>query len=107
MKRFPLAVVAAFSICATPAIAQNILITGPGNASCATWTTESRKEANTVGWILGFWTGMNVLNNVNHAVGEKTDGRGVIEEVRLACTRRPSEKLWVAAQDVYLDMWER
>lgn len=75
---------------------------GIGIASCATWTPST--EADVGGWIFGFWSALNIAAPVNHAVGQQTDARGVLAEVRRRCDADPSKTIEAAIADVYADM---
>jgi hypothetical protein len=82
------------------ALAQQVLITGIGRMSCAHWLSQSVNEGE--GWILGFWSGLNYANT--RTVGQRTDGEGIITEVRKACATRPSMTLVGATFTVYSEM---
>ena len=82
-----------------PALAQpkQALIAGIGRMSCVHWLSQSFNEGE--GWILGFWSGLNLANA--RTVGEHTDGEGIITEVRKASAMRPSMTLVGATFTVY------
>ena len=73
---------------------------GIGTASCATWSHEPLIDAAVEGWILGYWTGLNVGGRTNR-VGQSTDAKGIVGEVQRECSQRPSIPLWQAAYNVY------
>lgn len=78
---------------------------GSGNSSCASWTMQNPLENLQIEeWILGFWTGMNAANQMDHSVGSKTDSYGVIGEVENICNSNPSEIILNAANEAYLKM---
>jgi hypothetical protein len=85
-----------------PALAQpqQALITGIGRMSCSHWLSQSFSEGE--GWILGFWSGLNLANA--QTVGQHTDGEGIIAGVRKVCATRPSMTLVSATFTVYSEM---
>src|SRR5262245_44427837 len=87
---------------AEPALAQpqQALIAGIGRMSCSRWLSQSFNEGE--GWILGFWSGLNLANA--RTVGQHTDGEGIIAEVRKVCATRPSMTLVSATFTVYSEM---
>lgn len=75
-----------------------VLTIGVGVDSCATaFSQQNRLQA--AAWVLGFWSARNLERNAT--VGETTDAQGIVAEVELACSRRPSTSLNVAALVVY------
>ena len=77
---------------------QSFSVNGIGNKSCATaLLPENYQES--YAWIMGFWSGMNGV--IGGMVGAKTDGNGIVGEVKRACDLRPSEPLAVAAYDTF------
>jgi hypothetical protein len=78
---------------------------GAGDWSCATWLATPESEAIGNLWITGYWSGRNVAE-VDTAkpedVGQSTDARGVVGEVKKLCQANPSAKLLIAADEVYL-----
>ena len=85
-----------------PALAQpkQALIAGIGRMSCVHWLSQSFNEGE--GWILGFWSGLNLANA--RTVGQHTDGEGIITEVRKVCATRPSRTLANATFTAYSEM---
>src|SRR5260370_42454217 len=77
---------------------------GIGNSSCANWlsTPSNRNEGGI--WIMGYWSGRNDENALNHDVGGETDAQGILAEVRKICEERPSITLTKAAGTAYLNM---
>ena len=61
---------------------------GIGRLSCATWTPAT--EGSEQNWLFGFWSALNETNPINKAVGSRTDGSGIVEEVRKVCRDDPS-----------------
>jgi hypothetical protein len=88
-----------------PALArpQQALIAGIGRMSCAHWLSESFNEGE--GWILGFWSGLNLANA--RTVGQQSDGGVIIAEVRKVCATRPSMALVNATFTAYSEMASR
>ena len=78
---------------------------GVGRNSCGHWMNSPGEEGQTQIWIMGFWSGLNLANNVikNEAgsVGNTTDADGIIEEVRKVCTEQPSTGIANAIYQVY------
>ena len=90
-------------LCACPARAEDgATLFGVGIASCATWTPSN--EAEVGGWVFGFWSALNIVAPVNHTVGQQTDARGVLAEVRRQCNADPSKTIEAAISDVYAEM---
>ena len=85
-----------------PALAQpqQALVAGIGRMSCAHWLSQSFNEGE--GWILGFWSGLNVANA--RTIGQHTDGEGIIAEVRKVCATQPSKTLVTATFTAYSEM---
>lgn len=72
---------------------------GIGRLSCATWTpTTGSSEQN---WLFGFWSALNETNPINRAVGSRTDGAGIVEEVRKVCRDDPSLDVGYATARAY------
>ena len=91
----------------SPARAQapGLQVYGPGNVSCATYLADRSLRINADGWILGFWTGMNFLNEANHTVGKSTEPRGIVAEVTNVCRAQPTIPLYKTEKQVY-DQWK-
>ena len=85
---------------ASPVAAQEVAISGPGTASCATYTQDRSLRINADGWILGFFTGMNTKND-NHMVGRASDARGIVAEVAKLCRDQPALTLFSASKRTY------
>jgi hypothetical protein len=81
----------------------NVYFYGIGLRSCAFWQQNPRNASEGEAWIFGFWSATNANNN-NHYVGSKTDGPGIIAEVRKTCALRPSATLGQAVADTYAAM---
>jgi len=67
---------------------------GMGHKSCAYWQSSQATLYEGNSWIFGYWSGANAFNDQNHMVGHmvgsKTDGNGIIAEVKKVCAGRPS-----------------
>jgi hypothetical protein len=89
------------ALVADPAKAEdvNTLSFGSGPASCATFL-QGPYRASGEGWILGFWSGLN-LAGPNHQVGQGTDGHAIVAEVERICDRNPSISLQSAVTQHY------
>lgn len=74
---------------------------GMGVESCAKAFNPTYADK-TEDWILGFVSGMNAVKGSN--VGRNTDAQGVIGEVRLICSQRPSMRMVEAAAEAYKKM---
>jgi hypothetical protein len=85
-----------------PALAQpqQALIAGIGRMSCFHWLSNSIDEGE--GWILGFWSGLNLANA--RTVGQHAAGAEIIAEVRKVCATRPSMTLVNATFTAYSEM---
>jgi hypothetical protein len=75
---------------------------GIGANSCAHWLNTSVSEHEGSAWLLGFWTGLNNMNPINHYVGEKSDADAIIGEVKIICQKEPSTVMGDALVRVYL-----
>jgi hypothetical protein len=105
-----LAVLALSTILIGSGVAQKlVLVHGIGRMSCAHWLYSNiDKFDEGRAWLLGFWSGLNHLNETNHhKVGHHTDSEGIIAEVRKVCETRPSMTLGVATVTVYFEMANR
>lgn len=74
---------------------------GMGGYSCAT-AFEPENVDQTRNWVFGFWSGVN--NTRGLRVGARTDGDGVMGEVRRVCTTRPAILLYVAVDQAYANL---
>jgi hypothetical protein len=110
MKKLLLTGIAVFVmfIAVRSAPADTFLAFGRGGQSCASWIHDPLPGDN---WIMGFWSGMNAMDqSFRHArdgwsgggrTGENTDGRGILSEVRKVCQDKPSASLLEVVQEVY------
>ncbi len=78
-------------------------ILGTGQIKCAEWTTSPLAWDKPVfGFVLGFWSGLNVRNAVRQDVGRSAAiVDTIVGEVRRQCQADPSEYLYAAIIDVY------
>ena len=103
-----IAIITALLLTTTGAPAQEYRVNGKGNDSCATWLSSTYNQSAGNHWLLGMWTGLNVLNrHDHHLVGAKTDGMGIIGEVKKVCTDEPSKLLVDAVLVAYLLIEQR
>jgi hypothetical protein len=77
---------------------------GIGVSSCGTAFKNLEFEAVAEGWILGFWTGVNLLNEQDHLVGTGFDGNSIAGEVKKLCADEPSQSLSHATVKAYQKM---
>jgi hypothetical protein len=83
---------------------------GIGTASCAQWQSDDTNRRDGANWILGYWSASNHVATAlkqDSLVGEKTDGYGIIAEVKKTCDARPSMKLLYAVALTYRQMRAR
>lgn len=101
------AVIVMLMMVSWPALAQNPMSTesaylyGIGRSSCANWLSQPEHESEGETWILGYWSGLNVLNAPSHLVGGHSDGPAIIGEVKKICLSEPSTALSNAVARVY------
>ena len=71
----------------SPVAAENALVTGIGNQTCAYWQSSPDHQAEGVAWIYGFWSGLNYATNQDHMIGQNIDALGKIDagEESLRC----------------------
>ena len=77
---------------------------GPGNLSCASYLTDRSSRINADGWLLGFWTGLNIGNASGSQVGKTLNGRGIVDQIAAVCRVRPAEPLYKSAQQVFSEL---
>jgi len=77
---------------------------GLGRLSCAKWVNNRLTENEAVGWILGYWTGLNTFNS-DPLVGHLTDGQNIVAEVRRACWQHPSQRILDVEFEIYKRIW--
>jgi hypothetical protein len=89
-----------------PAAAEEptVMVFGIGTASCAMWMSEPQLETEGQVWILGYWSGINMVNG--SMVGHSTDGLGIIERVKEACRADPALRLANAVGNVRAEFRE-
>jgi hypothetical protein len=77
---------------------------GFGRLSCANWVNNPLTENEAVGWILGYWTGLNTFSS-NPLVGHLTDGQSIVAEVRRACGQYQLERILDVEFEIYKRIW--
>ncbi len=77
----------------SPVAAENALVTGIGNQTCAYWQSSPDHQAEGVAWIYGFWSGLNYATNQDHMIGQNIDALGKIDAVKKACDAEPATLL--------------
>lgn len=77
---------------------RSAFIFGAGTGSCAEWTSTT-PDARLAGsqWLLGFFSGMNVVVSASEQMGREADVPGILEKVRTICQEQPSSLLARAA----------
>jgi hypothetical protein len=83
------------------ALAQSVQMFGLGTRSCAHWLSTPSRQIEGSAWLLGYWTGVNAVNDKNHLVGKDTDGEAIIAEARKICAAEPSTQMVDAIARVY------
>jgi hypothetical protein len=81
-------------------------IFGIGAKSCAYWQSTPATVSEGHAWIYGYWSGLNTHSNKSRTVGSRTDGVGVVAEVKKICDARPSMTLTDATLSAYTEMAE-
>src|SRR5665213_3203467 len=68
---------------------------GPGVTTCASWRSTPNYHALGVGWIAGYFTGINSTGTfrVGRNIGAGTDLAVITAEVDKACDEEPSMRL--------------
>jgi hypothetical protein len=99
--RIPTAIVLVTAL-AAPAGAQpvQVMVSGIGRMSCASWLADSASEFEGSAWLLGFWTGANFWSDT-HTVGASTDALGIIESAKKLCRDDPAATLATVASKLY------
>jgi len=106
----PLKVAVLLIVLSTTASAEEkseTLVMGIGMRSCAFWRESAARIEDGNNWIRGFWTGLNFMNDGNHAVGSQTDSAGILAEVNKECDAKPSVQLGIATAKVFMEMARR
>jgi hypothetical protein len=81
-------------------------IIGIGLKSCSYWQSSPATSGEGEAWIYGNWTGLNIHNTQNRMVGSRTDGDGIVAEVKKVCEGQPFMSLSEAVLKVYNAMAE-
>ena len=74
---------------------------GVGRDTCAHWLASPSQERDGVSWLLGYSTALNFINPNSHLVDAKTEGDGIVGDVRTVCRAQPSIPLQAAVGAVY------
>jgi hypothetical protein len=100
---------ASLACCPDLALAQGMPtnIIGIGLESCSYWQSSPATSDEGRAWIYGNWTGLNIHNTQNRMVGSRTDGDGIVAEVKKVCDGQRSMSLGEAVLKVYNAMAER
>lgn len=101
------AVVCVVTMGEVPGQAPDFYALGQGRLSCANWLSRPEYERDGQSWILGYWSAINLANPANHAVGSRSDGDGIVAEVKRICLAEPSANLYQAVDRVYLEFQQR
>ena len=83
-----------------------VLSFGIGRLSCASWLNSPAADTDMNGWILGYWTAMNMYLP-SHLVGSDTDGIGIVAEIRAKCRQSPSQIVYRVINEFYGQMLNR
>jgi hypothetical protein len=82
---------------------QPLWMYGIGQKNCLFWIANPRADNDVRLWLIGYWTGMNRINEQNHKPGSATNGYGVFGEARKACLEQPSKLISDVAAELYAD----
>jgi hypothetical protein len=85
---------------AQPATGSGAGMFGIGKQTCST-ALQSHYAALSVGWALGYFSAINVVNARNHAVGRSVGDKGILERVKQECETNSSEAFALAISKVY------
>jgi hypothetical protein len=79
---------------------------GIGRQSCASWLMDFQSEQEGSAWILGYWSGINYSDAMagRRAVGESTDGPGVLGEMKKRCRERPAENMQSELINLFIEL---
>ena len=68
-------------------------------SSCAWWLSSAMNRETGNAYLLGLWSGSNIWNTYNHAVGG--DAESIFAEVAQICAARPALSLLRAGSEIY------
>ena len=80
---------------------QPLWMYGIGQESCLFWMANPRDDNDVRLWLIGYWTGMNRINEQNHKPISSTNGSGVFGYARKACLEQPSKLISDVAAELY------
>jgi hypothetical protein len=86
---------------ANGALAEQVTIFGIGASSCAFWLSTPARTNEGIAWLMGYWTGVNSMNQTTHLIGANSDGEAIIAEVRKRCVAEPSARMTDAVAATY------
>ncbi len=89
------------SAAAQQAPGQPLWMYGIGQKTCIYWIGNPRADEEVRVWLIGYWTGMNRLNEQNHKPGSADDGYGVSGQVRKGCLAEPTKRIIDVAAELY------
>jgi hypothetical protein len=95
----PLLLAALLALASTPASAQAFLAFGVGGDPCDDWISARDTNEDVGGWILGFWSGMNL--NDQATVGHESHGT-ILAEAKAACHLTPEAPIAIIVQTLYM-----
>jgi len=81
--------------------AKTVFIYGATN-SCGAWLETQTSKASELGWIQGYWSGLNAA--FGRTTGASTDKEGVFGEIEKVCHQNPSDTLLNAVNKAYSHM---
>jgi hypothetical protein len=80
---------------------------GLGTMTCSYWLSTPELEGEGDAWLLGFWTGMNMVNRADRTIGVQTDGDNILRMIKHDCRETPTWLLVDVATNAYRDMYRR
>jgi hypothetical protein len=80
---------------------QRLWMQGVGQQSYLFWIANPRADNDVRLWLIGYWTGMNRINEQNHKPGSTTTGYGEFGYARKACLEQPTKLISDVAAELY------
>src|SRR4051794_13678387 len=80
---------------------------GIGRESCAHWQSSPARQAEGAAWILGYWNGFDVMEQVAQSVGHDVGEHGRIAAVKKTCDANAAMSLSEATSRTYWELWKR
>jgi hypothetical protein len=80
---------------------------GLGSISCGDWLATASSKTNGQNWLLGYWSGINVISPTNHIVGHTTDAQSIILAVESVCAGDPAQRLSDATAIIYNRLYRK